>query len=114
VTRITDLLSTLYTQSVTVEPWESQDSAGEPVFGTAVTHKARVVDRRRLTRTIAGQEVMSTTTVWIMGHPVIDARSRITLPTEYGITSSDDRTPRILDVHRYPDLQGPVYTMVLT
>jgi hypothetical protein len=56
---------------------------------------------------------MSTTTVWLRGNPVVDTRSRITLPTDYGIASSDDRTPRILDVNRYPDFGGPVYTMIL-
>ena len=113
MTRITTLLAGMYTESVTIEPWTGQDSAGEPSYGPAVTYKARVVDRRRLVRTIAGRETMSTTTAWLKGAPVVDARSRITLPDDYGIASSNDRTPRILDVNRYPDMLGPVYTMIL-
>lgn len=91
-------------QVVTVEPRASVDGYGEPTYGTAVSHRARVVGKRRLVRNDQGDEVLSTHTVYFAGQPALGAHDRITLSTgDVNSTESGARQPVLLSVGVYPD-----------
>ena len=68
-------------QTVTVEPKTSLDRFGVASYGTAVSHRARVVGRRRLVRTQGGEEVVSMHTVYLATNRVVGGEDRVTLST---------------------------------
>lgn len=88
-------------QSVTVEPFSSQDEYGVPTYGAGVGMAARVVRGRKLVRDTEGREVVSMSRAYVdSAGMTIGAKDRVTLP--YGTQ------PRILHVAESPDSSGDV------
>lgn len=94
-------------QIVTVEARSSVDGYGEPTYSTAVSHRARVVGKRRLVRNSQGDEVMSTHQVYFAGQPAIGAHDRLTLSTgDVNSTETGARQPPVLATGIFPDDAG--------
>lgn len=76
----------LLRHTVTVEPYTGPGAYGD-TYGSPVSVRALVEQRRRLVRTVDGTEAVSGTTVYAQLDALaqVPARSRVTLPT--GITS---------------------------
>ena len=68
----------LLRHTVTVEPYEGEGPFG-PQFGTAVTVRCFVDDKRRLVRNPTGDEVVSESTFYAPLNTVCPAHSRVTV-----------------------------------
>jgi hypothetical protein len=96
----------LMTQTVTIAPLTGHNDFAEPAYGTAVSHRARVVGKIRRVLNAEGREVISSQQVYIYGAPDISTQAQITMP--------DGTTPQILRVERYPDENGDHHEVVYT
>ena len=76
----------------------STDGYGTPTYGSASTHKARVVGKQHLVRTFAGVEETARTMVWVASTSTFAPSAQFTLP--------DGTTPELLAVTAYPDSDG--------
>lgn len=109
---LSELIS-LCRQVVTIEPFVSFDVYGEQTFGTAASHRARVVGKRRLVRNFQGEEVVSSHTVYLASSPAVGPHDRITLSTgDVHSTELGALQPTILAAGRYPDDAGRVHVTV--
>ena len=100
-------LTSLCRQTVKVAPRTGIDGFGEVTFGSDVAYRARVVGRRRMVRNEAGDEVLSTHTVYFAASPAIGAHDRVTLSTgDVNSTELGAVQPLILSVGKYPDDLG--------
>jgi hypothetical protein len=95
------------TETVTVEPYASQDEYGVASYGAAVSVAARVTGKVRRVSSFTGLERVSTVTVYLKDSPGVGPRDRLTLPS--GWTPSQ---PEILSVTRCPDERGMIYETV--
>jgi hypothetical protein len=102
-------LKSLMKDTVTVEPYASQNKAGEVSYGSAVTYKGRCVGRTRAIRDFKGQERVSTVTTYFAGNADITPRDRITLPSHFV-----PRQPPIMAIANLPDEHGRHHTVVYT
>lgn len=82
---------------ITVEPFVSVDTYGAYTYGSAVTHRARILGKNRIVTTIGGEEVVSHIQIYV-GTATIGPRDRITLPAPFQPTQ-----PNILDVQHVYD-----------
>lgn len=98
-------LADLIIQTITIEPWLSEDMYGNETYDTGITYKARVVGKAKMVRDQKGNEVVSTHTVYLLSNVVVDTRSRVTLPAGYPVSQ-----PPIMSVGRYPDDIDIYYT----
>ena len=98
-------LADLFTELVSVEPWESQDEFGEPSYGASVSYPARIVHAMKLVRNDEGREVVSNARAFVnTGTTAISPKARVTLP--------DGTQPKILTVERFPDEAGEIATTI--
>jgi len=95
----------LMVHTITLERRVSVDQYGSATFGAGTHFKCRVVGQERFTRGAGGQEVVSTTTIYILGDNNIQSVDRITLP--------DGTQPPIIAVRTYPDEFGTHHQEVL-
>lgn len=97
-------LLSLLTDTVTIAPWASQNAAGEATHGAAVNYAARIEFDLRKVQLVGildgriGQAAVAKAIVYLNGKPSIDLRDKLTLP--------DGRTPQILAVIAYNDIDG--------
>lgn len=107
---VLESVAPLLTQVVTVEVASTGlDGYGRPAYGDPRTVPARVVGRTRLVRTVAGDERVSTVTVYLGEVTGITPRDRLTLPAPFAPSQ-----PPILAVQRVPDVTGALHEVVLT
>ena len=98
--------------TVTLEPFStlSTDGRGSRTYGTSVSFKARIEQRRRLVRDNQGREVMSQTTVYVpptttAGAAVtVNVSDRLTLPSGFLVAGSSQ--PPMIWVERQQDETG--------
>lgn len=102
-----DLLE-LMPHFVTVEKRISTTEYGVPTYGTSSRYQARVERKRRMVRNAAGEEKISTVTVYFGSTPGLNPEDRITLP--------DGTTPVILSTESQPGAvgEGEYYEAVYT
>ena len=98
----------LCTDTVTIEPYQSQDAYGVVTYADAVTYRARVTGKQQRVATITGEERVSRVKVFILGSTGITTRDRITLPADWPGPSQ----PAILAIERMKDEVGNVYETV--
>jgi hypothetical protein len=91
--------------TITVEPFASVDLYGSYSYGAPATYRARVQGKNRMVRTVSGEEVVSTVTVYLQ--ETVGPKDRITLPAIFAPTQ-----PKILDVARVSDESGSHHTVV--
>ena len=97
----------LMRQMVSLEPYASVDSYGQPSFEAGQDYRARVVGKVRMVRNWQGQEVVSSHTVYLASNPDVTVKDRLTLSTgDAGSTDLTIRQPSILSVGSFPDERG--------
>lgn len=101
-----DLLS-MFSQTITVAPYVSQNSYGEPTYGTAVSYTARVQGKMQMVRDSMGQERVSTATCYVATTAVIGPKDRLVLPSGFSPAS-----PPILSVQRQADELGDHHIVI--
>lgn len=100
-------LLALLNQVILVESATGVDAYGQSTYGTFVSVPARVEGKNRKVLNAQGNEVVSSTTIYVDGAAVITTSSRITLP--------DGTKPLILSVESMPDIDGtPHHKVVFT
>jgi hypothetical protein len=81
---VSDPLAIWWKWPVTVRRFAGDGSNG-PVFDTAVTHLAKITQKRKLVRNSAGTEVVSEARVSLPAlTPLIPVGSLVTFPAEFG------------------------------
>ena len=82
------------TQTVTIAPFVSQNSYGDPTYGTAITYKCRIELKNRMIRDLMGQERVTRGRLYINTRTIPSAKDQITLPSDYTPTN-----PEILSIY---------------
>lgn len=101
-------LADMFPHTVSIEPWSAQDKYTEPTFGTLASYKARVVGKNRLVRNAQGQQVVSSTTVYIYGYiSGLSPLDRLTLPA-----GNSPLQPPIISIGQEPDGDGGHHSVV--
>lgn len=98
-------LLALLNQVITIESATGVDAYGQSRYGTAVLVHSRVEGRNRKVLDAQGNEVVSSTTIYVDGPTVITTASRITLP--------DGTKPVILAIAEMPDIDGTPHHKVI-
>ena len=88
----------LMPSTVSISTRTSHNNYGEATYGTAVTYRARVVNRSGWARNMAGENVEVRTVCWVASTGTISISDRITLP--------GGATPPIVLVESFPDDDG--------
>mgnify|MGYP001614272230 CR=1 FL=1 len=97
----------LMRQRLTVAPFSSYNTYGEPSYGSAVTYQCALIGDMKLIRNAQGQEVPSKQTAYLMSNAAITPEDYVTLSTDdVGSTESFALHPVILAVGRYPFVAG--------
>ena len=94
------MLSDLLNQSVTIAPWQSNDTKGRPIYGTAVPYASRVQSNPKIVISPSGQNIHYGGVVYVDPSAIIDIKSQITLP--------DLSQPIIQDVRPAYDRDGSI------
>jgi len=115
-TRITQRLTRLFAQTVTVAPWTGQDAFGQATYGTAVTCRAHI--QQGTSRSTGQSQALPGLYKVIIGEAIkVDPRDKLTLPKEYGTRDMNGDfeapTTKILEVQYLNDSRGPVATIVM-
>lgn len=76
-------LDELLNDTITIEPWASQDADLKPSFGDPVSYPAFVEMYTKQHIDAEGREFVSSVRVMIKERLAIDLRSRVTLPTGF-------------------------------
>jgi hypothetical protein len=101
-------------QSVSFAPPATRNVYGELAPGAATTYRCRHVQKQRLVLNDEGQQVLSKSTLYVMGNPTIPTESQVTLSTgDVGSTENYAIHPPILSVCRYPDDGGGFHHTVV-
>jgi hypothetical protein len=86
----------------TVEPYSANDAYGQPTFGTAYTAACRIESvQLRSADNMGVVHIGQGTRIFFSASDAITSKSRVTLPSEYGVT-----VPIIVDVELVKDLRG--------
>jgi hypothetical protein len=91
---------------VLIAPKSGADRFNQPLYGTAVSHKALVVDQTQMVRDHNGETVVSNTVVYLDGpcKPELTPTSKFTLPSGKDFP--------ILTIAQYPDEHGDYVAVV--
>lgn len=76
-------LDELLNDTITIEPWASQDADLKPTFGTAVEYPAFVELHAKQHIDAEGREFISSVRAMVKERLAIDLRSRVTLPSGF-------------------------------
>lgn len=76
-------LDELLTDTITIEPWVSQDADLKPAFGAAVEYPAHVEMKTKQHIDADGRQFISGVQVLIRERLSIDLRARVTLPSGF-------------------------------
>lgn len=95
-------LEDLFIHSVTTKPHSGPDVNGKPTYGTAVTHKAKIVLKTRYIRTSDGRQIAGRGTLYLKKPTAVPgAKDELTMPAGF-----EPLKPPILDVRPHYDLDG--------
>jgi hypothetical protein len=92
-------------QTVTLEPFSSDDGYGEKSYVEAATVSARVDYKQTEVRSDRGETHISTAQVMLEGDQSVSLNDRITLP--------DGTKPPILAITKTPDVSGTIVLQVV-
>jgi hypothetical protein len=101
-----DLLA-LCIHTITVAPYASQNSYGEPTYGAAVSYKARVQGKMQMVRDSLGVERVSIVVCYVATTASIGPKDKLTLPISFVPVS-----PPILSVQRQADESGDHHVVI--
>jgi hypothetical protein len=111
-----DLLE-LFVDTVTIEPWLSDDRYGKPTYGPAFDCPARVIGRTRVAIDGDGQERVSHVQAMLAGNFGATPQDKFTLPVRFSLrpavpTDLVARQPEAVAVDKQTDENGGVYEVV--
>jgi hypothetical protein len=114
---ITSDLLALFPDTVTVEPYLSEDRFGKASYGAAFDCPARVIGRTRMTMDTDGQERSSNVQAVLAGSFGVTPQDRYTLPERFSINPLDTsdithRQPTAIAVDKETDENGPHHETV--
>lgn len=95
----------MFAATVTIASYSARGTYGLRTFGTAVSFKARVIEKNQRVLAPDGTERVARGTVWVQGIPTVTVEDQITLP--------DGTTPTILSIERFPDEDGAHHVKVM-
>jgi hypothetical protein len=72
-------LAEMLTQTITVEPFASEDARGKPSYGAPTSYRCRRVDRTTVVRTTDGREIVSRGFLIVAPPATIGEKDRLTL-----------------------------------
>ncbi len=97
-------------QTIVWEPLASRDSYAKPTYGAQQTFRGRRVYKIERVPSGAnepGAVVLSSSTIWILGTPAVKYEDRVY------VSGDAAPYPPILNVQRYPDENGDLFTKVM-
>lgn len=95
-------LEDLFIHTVTTKPYGAPTVDGKPAYGTAVSHKAKIVLETRYVRDAAGRTVQGRGTVYLKKpDSVPGVKDELTMPSGF-----EPSKPPMLDVRPHYDLDG--------
>lgn len=98
-------LKDLMPDTASWKPFVDRDDFGKPNYGSATAiDNCRLIEKNQMVRDTNGDEVLSTSHLWIPSDEAITSESEVTL--------SDSTTPSILSVLHIPDEKGDKHTKV--
>ncbi len=97
----------LAADTVTVEPYVSQNKNGEAIYGTAVSYPAHIKGEIKRVTDLNGNERISSVQAYLIGAPVVTPRDRVTLPVRFV-----PRVPEVLAIGSRSDQYGPHHTVI--
>jgi hypothetical protein len=92
-------------ETITQVPYVSNDPYGQSVYGSPVTHRARIDYMSHLVQDVQGTERISSTQIYIATVLPFDVRDQITLP--------DGSQPGLIRVDRLADATGEPWCVTL-
>lgn len=99
--------------TVSIAARSSNDGYGGPSYGSPVSYVAHLSRKRRITRSVGGQEVVSEQALYLDGSVNILPSAQVTLSTaDVGSTESFDIHPLIQSVERRFDGAGAHHVVV--
>lgn len=103
----------MMSSKVSVQPRTGQSGSGAPTYGDAVTYDAHLSRKRRLVRTLQGEEVVSSQAAYLCTNVDIQPTARVTLSTgDVGSTEDYALHPPLVSVERRFDQTGPHSTVL--
>lgn len=114
--RIAQRLTRLFSQVVTVHPWNGQDAYGNATYGAGVECRAHV--QQGTVRVSGATQAMPAMYKIILGEALkVDPRDKVTLPAEYGTRNDAGKfesvEAKIVDVQYLNDSRGHVATTIM-
>lgn len=114
--RLMAQLQHLFTRTVTIEPWASQNSYGEASYGAAVSYAARI-EPTTIRMPGENQVLLSGVKVILSTYVQVDPRDRVSIPSAYG-SRNDAGTfvapaTKLVQVKYLDDEAGPVCTVLI-
>lgn len=94
----------LLKQTVTIEPFSSDNAHNDATYGTGVEYKARVESYTPVNRSYEGLVGTPAARVFVNGNVTVGVRDRITLPIGWKPTLRF-----VVDVAEHPDETGNVH-----
>lgn len=96
----------MMSDTITFKKSTSVDKYGKRTMGAASSPIiCRVLTKPTMVRTEAGEEKVSSTTVWLDGVYGVEPEDEVTLP--------NGKKPKVMTVERYTDETGPAYEKVM-
>lgn len=105
----------LMSSTVTVEARTDDDTSGYPTpqYAAGVAYRAHLSRKRRLVRTLGGEQVVSDMAVYLATSDAVEPTARLTLSTgDVGSTEATALQPAIVAVERHFDAAGPHHTVL--
>jgi len=99
----------LCVQTIIWQPLASRDSYGKPTYGAAQRFKGRrvfVVSRVPGGGAHQGADVMTSSTIWVLGLPNLKYEDRL-------YVLGDTKYPPIANIQRFPDEEGDLYVKAM-
>ena len=100
--------SDMFGDTITIEPFSSQDGHKKPTYGAGVVYNARVTGKQAKRVSDEGEDIFTTKMVWLETTSVPGMKDRITLPAGHSPTQ-----PPIKDIKVVSDENGGVHHIKL-
>jgi hypothetical protein len=99
----------LAADTVTIEPYASQNKNGEPTYSAAATYRAHIQGKVQRITDLAGDERISSVQVYLIGQVTLSPRDRLTLPARFTVTQ-----PKILAIGQHAAQTAAHHTVIYT
>ncbi len=99
---ITDDFSELLQDSVTIEPFTSEDDYGARSYGAGIAYPCRISGAQKIFVDVTGLQRVSQAIIYLTPMPVFGPKDRLTLPATFS-----PMQPPIARIDQVSDEQGP-------